>query len=267
MSPTGPIPQFGTAEYASTGETCKSCKQPISGNYYRINGLLACENCVRQVQQQMPKDSHAAYVRAVVFGIGAAVLGLVAYAGLSILLQGWQIGYMSLGVGWLVGKAMRVGSSGIGGRRYQIAAAALTYAAVSIAAVPIALYFHSERSANHQVQHPAPRTSSPQPNSGPNSAPDSQTQAPSDLVDNPPPSEPIKAPRPKKSLPGILGALLLLGLASPFLELTSPLSGIIGLVILAVGINIAWKMTAGPKLEIIGPFQDRGGSALPSAAG
>jgi hypothetical protein len=266
MSHTGPTPQFGIAEYALTGETCKSCKQPISGNYYRINGLLACESCVRQVQQQMPKDIHAAYVRAVLFGIGAAILGLVAYAGLSVLLQGWQIGYMSLGVGWLVGKAMRVGSSGIGGRRYQIVAAVLTYAAVSIAAVPIFLYFHSERSATHQAQHSAPRNSSPQPNTGSNTGSDSRSPAPSDLVDNPPPPEPIEATQPRKGLPQNLGTLVLLSLVSPFLELAS-ISGIIGLVILAVGINIAWKMTAGPKLEIIGPFQDKAGSALPTAAG
>jgi hypothetical protein len=268
MSSTGSPPQFGTAEYASTGETCKSCKQPISGgNYYRINGMLACQRCTQQVQQQMPKDTHSAYVRGVLFAIGAAVLGFILFAGF-VIITGISLGYISLAVGWLIGKGMKMGSGGIGGRRYQITAAALTYAAVSMAAIPIAI--HYSRQAAHLVQHPALKDS-PTQNTKPESQPDSSTNPPkhasSDLVDNPPPSEPTEEAKPERSLVGILGWLALLGLASPFLELSSPLSGIIGLVILAVGINIAWKMTAGPKLEIMGPFQDISPGALPTPPG
>ena len=47
------------------------------------------------------------------------------------------IGYIALAVGWLVAKAIMKGSNGIGGRRYQVAAVLLTYAAISLAAVPI----------------------------------------------------------------------------------------------------------------------------------
>jgi hypothetical protein len=45
-------------------------------------------------------------------------------------------------------------------------------------------------------------------------------------------------------------------LASPFLELTSsPGGGAIGLIILFVGLNIAWRLTAGTmKLKIEGPY-------------
>jgi hypothetical protein len=57
----------------------------------------------------------------------------------------------------------------------------------------------------------------------------------------------------------------LLGLASPFLELQNLFHGLIGLVILFVGIRIAWQLTAGPKLEVLGPFQDGSIGALPSA--
>jgi hypothetical protein len=46
-----------------------------------------------------------------------------------------------------------------------------------------------------------------------------------------------------------------MGLASPFLELQDPMHGLIGLVILFVGIQIAWKLTAGPPIpEITGPY-------------
>ena len=53
-----------------------------------------------------------------------------------------------------------------------------------------------------------------------------------------------------------VGYLAILGLASPFLELgSSPLNGLIGLVILFVGIRIAWQLTRGhPPLVVDGPF-------------
>jgi hypothetical protein len=47
------------------------------------------------------------------------------------------LGYVALAVGWLVAKAMMMGSRGVGGIRYQIAAMTLTYAAISLASVPI----------------------------------------------------------------------------------------------------------------------------------
>jgi hypothetical protein len=65
-----------------------------------------------------------------------------------------------------------------------------------------------------------------------------------------------------------LGAALIglavLGLASPFLELQDPFHGVIGLVILLVGIRIAWQLTAIPKIEILGPFASKNPAAPPA---
>jgi len=58
--------------------------------------------------------------------------------------------------------------------------------------------------------------------------------------------------RPAKAI----GVLALIGLASPFLELANPAHGIIGLIILFVGIRIAWKLTAGRQVNILGPLSD-----------
>jgi hypothetical protein len=259
MSPTGPTPQFSTAEYGSMGDICKSCKQPISGNYYRINGLLACERCAEQVRQQSPRDTHTAYVRAITLGIGAAILGFILFAGF-VIITGISLGYISLAVGFLVGKAMKLGSSGIGGRRYQIAAAALTYAAVSMAAIPIYIHYATKARAEH-VSHVQPDTAG-------SKAPQHSDDEQSEIVDNPPLDQQNFPPaKPKMNYFAALGTLAVVGLASPFLEVQqSPVNGIIGLVILLVGIRIAWQLTAGPKLEILGPFSDKPGSALPSAA-
>jgi hypothetical protein len=259
MSPTGPTPQFSTAEYTSTAETCKSCKQAISGNYYRINGMLACQRCAEQVQQQTPKDTHAAFVRAIALGSGAAILGCVLFAAFVIITE-ITLGYVSLAVGFLIGKAMKLGSGGIGGRRYQIVAAAFTYAAVSMTAIPIGIYY-----ANKGSVADAPRAQS--------GAAASQAQQRADdektgIVDNPPlERQNVPQAKPEIHYLAFVGVLAVLGLTSPFRELQmSPLNGIIGLLILLVGIRIAWQLTAGPKLEILGPFQDKPGRALPSAA-
>src|SRR5271170_4530063 len=229
MSPTGPTPQFSTAEYTSSGETCKSCKQAISGNYYRINGMLACQRCAEQVQQQTPKDTHAAYVRAVTLGIGAAILGFILFAGF-VIITGISLGYISLAVGYLIGKAMKMGSGGIGGRRYQIIAAALTYVAVSTSAIPIGIYYF-----NKAKTEPAPSAQSGSAGSKAQQHPPDDGQT--GIVDNPPlEQQNFPQPKPKINYVALIGTLAWVGLASPFMELQqSPFNGLLGLVILLVG--------------------------------
>jgi hypothetical protein len=181
-------------------------------------------------------------VRGILFGVGGASVGLILYSAFGII-TGIEIGYVALAVGWLVGTAIKKGSNGVGGRRYQIAAVALTYAAVSLSAVPIGIsYMMKERkSANTSKAAAAPSAGSV---GNPDKSSVEEESASSTL--------PVKQ---EKSLVTIAGSLLFAGLASPFLELQGGFSGIIGLVIIFVGMRIAWKMTAGPRLEILGPFQ------------
>jgi hypothetical protein len=219
------VPQFATAEYSAQpgAALCKSCGKPISGAYYRANGVPVCANCAQRIKDQMPVDSHAAFVRGICLGIGAAILGLALYVGFA-LATGWIVGFVSLAVGYIVGKAIVFGSGGAGGRRYQVAAVLLTYMAVSMAAVPIAISQHmKQKSAQQQPQ-----------------ASDSATVA----------------AKPKPSLLRALGFLTIVGLASPFLDLANPAHGVIGLIILFVGIRIAWRLTAGRAVNIVGPIND-----------
>jgi hypothetical protein len=236
-------PQFATAEYSSPGkEICKSCHQAISGSYYRINGSLACSNCTSQLKNQLPVDSHSAFVRGILFGIGGAILGMILYSAFGII-TGLVIGYLSLAVGWLVGKAIRMGSGGIGGRRYQIAAVLLTYFAVSMSAVPMGIYQsvkESKEKKSHLIASP-PSPSLP----GNSLAPDNP---------NPPSQTPQPETKPEVGIAAALLGLLFLGLASPILALENPLGGAIGIIILLVGIRIAWRLTASPQVDILGPF-------------
>lgn len=193
---------------------------------------MACLDCGQKLQNTVPQDRHSAFVNACLLGAGAAVVGMVLYAAVGAI-TGWLIGYVSLAVGWLVATAMMKASGGLGGMRYQVVAALLTYAAVSTAAVPIALW---------QQQHQKAPVAAAQSGSG--QAP--QVDASEDLSDT---------SAPPMSLAKMAGTLLIVGLASPFMELGEGFGGVIGLFILFVGIRIAWKMTAGASaLDIMGPF-------------
>jgi hypothetical protein len=236
-------PQFTTAEYSNaTSDRCPGCQQLITARYYRVNNKTVCEGCAQQLERRFPKDSHSAYVRGLLFGVVAAIVGMILYAAFTIV-TGLYVGYVSLAVGWLVGKAIMLGSKGMGGRRYQIAAVILTYAAVSIAAVPIAFSYKTKREAAHarSAQAKSQQSSS-----------DNQTGN-TDQV-------PVK---PKLSRGDILLRYLMVGLASPFLELLqSQVGGILGLIILAVGIRIAWRITAGTQsVDIQGPYE----SSIPAS--
>jgi hypothetical protein len=236
-----PSPQFGTAEYAGPGgnDHCQFCHQPVSGTYYRVNEALACPGCAEKARAEVDKDTHAAYIRGLLFGIGAAIVGMVLYATFAIT-TGLVIGYVSLAVGWMVGTAMMKGSGGVGGRRYQITAALLTYAAVSMSAVPIWIHYAREQKQTHEQQLTSEQNQQEKEF-------DRQEQAVNPNLNGPRPSPAAAVVK-----------LALLGIASPIFEIweTGPnFSWLIGIVILIVGIRIAWRITAGRPLQIYGPFQ------------
>lgn len=234
-----PTPQFGTAEYVGKtgGDHCQLCHQPIGASYYRTNDAMTCPSCADKMRGELAKDTHAAFVRAVSFGVGAALLGMILYATFAIV-TGIVIGYASLAVGWIVGKAMITGSKGIGGKRYQIVAVLLTYAAVSTAAIPVMI--------DYARKHPEQMRSSHKQNAQNTSIPDNLDEQPAASSD-----------RARPNMGVAIAQLLIWGLASPFLELfADPLSGGIGLVILFVGMRFAWRFTAGRPLAIFGPFEN-----------
>ncbi|HEY7888412.1 MAG TPA: hypothetical protein VIC29_09330 [Steroidobacteraceae bacterium] len=212
-------PQFATAEYAANipAGNCATCKKPISGAYFKIKGAPICAACTERIRAQIPRDSHGAFVRALVFGIGGASIGFALYVAFA-LATGLIIGYVSLAVGYIVGKAMHVGSRGIGGRRYQVAAVLLTYFAVSLSAVPIAI----DQSRAHHTQEQSAAAA----------------------------MQPVAPVNVGKAI----AMLALVGIASPILDLQDPVHGLIGLVILFAGLRFAWQFTAARTVNISGPY-------------
>lgn len=146
-------PQFSTAEYApqSTPQRCELCSTPLATEYYRVRGKTACASCAAAAQSGETTANSSAFVRALALGIGAAIVGLIVYAAFTIA-TGFYVGYIALGVGYLVAKAMKLGSGGIGGRPYQIAAVVLTYLSIALAEIPIGLWrFRDQFPASHLI--------------------------------------------------------------------------------------------------------------------
>ncbi|MGE5325224.1 MAG: hypothetical protein ACM3SW_20315 [Actinomycetota bacterium] len=223
------------------GAFCKACRQSVTRSFYRYGNEILCGRCADRLKREVPQDSHASFVRAMVGGLVGFAIGLALYAGF-VIATGISIGYVALVVGFLVGKAMMIGSGGVGGRRYQIAALLFTYAAVSMASIPITIHYMRKQSP------PAPAAQQKIASQDDSVAGTSQSA--------PPATNNGTRPVRKMSLGSVVGVLALIGLASPFLELSAGPSGFIGLIILFVGLRFAWKMTAGRgNTKIEGPFQ------------
>jgi hypothetical protein len=200
-------PQFSTAEYASqpTLQRCHFCSTPLVTEYYRVRGQAACAGCAAAAREGTPAGQSTAFTRALLFGIAAAIVGLAGYSAFTIATS-LYVGYVALGVGYIVAKAMKFGSGGVGGRPYQISAVTLTYLAIALAEIPIALW---------QLH--------------------------------------VKAPAGRLLIVAVQS--LPIGLISPILGLTSPVHGLINLVILFVGLQIAWRGSAATGVAVEGPFR------------
>src|SRR5674476_497773 len=100
---------------------------------------------------------------AALYGRAAALGGCMLYALVAIVLHA-EIGLIAILVGWMVGKAIRHGSYGRGGRPQQILAVALTYFAITTSYIPVILYQaarHPRRVEQRQQAQTNARPASP----------------------------------------------------------------------------------------------------------
>jgi hypothetical protein len=236
-TPLQPI-QFETAEYqgGAPSEICAACKKQILDSYYRVGAHKLCATCAGAIEKQ--KDSHSAFVSALLYGGLTALGGLLVYSMVTITTN-MNFALLAIGVGWAVGKMMRKGSRGVGGRRYQIVAALLTYAAVSVSAIPTAIFIQVKESRAKQ---------------------EAQANEGASATVRPGGEQEAKAP---PSLGAVVLTLIGLGLASPFLEMQNPVQGLIGLLIIFFGMRTAWRMMTGSALaeSLSGPFPVSSGAS------
>jgi hypothetical protein len=155
---TGSALSFERAEFesqATAGLACAFCRRPIDKQYWQINKRAACAECRGQVQREVEGSmSRARFLGALQYGVLAAAAGSVGWIVISKL-TGYEIGIVAIGIGYLVGKAVRKGAGGFGGRRYQVLAMLLTYSAIALASLP-AIFEALRQAPHHEAASAAP---------------------------------------------------------------------------------------------------------------
>jgi len=139
--------QFDEAEYTGpegSAPACAACKREIAEEYYSVNGTIFCGPCRQGIAEALEGGSGTGrFLRASLFGLGAAVAGFAIYFGVMIVTH-WQIGLISVLVGFMVGAAVRAGSRGRGGWLYQLLAVFLVYTAIVASYVSTAVFMSNE---------------------------------------------------------------------------------------------------------------------------
>ena len=226
----GPVPgdlQFERAEPlpgpdAASGPQCVACKQAIAKTYYHAQGMMVCESCAQRIQSGQQAPPALSLARAALYGGGAALAGSALYAAVSIT-TGLEIGLIAIVVGVMVGKSVRYGSHGLGGRSRQILAVLLTYFAITTSYIPVFLYEQiKNQNRGQQAETAAPKIA--------------ERQAP-------------------VSLGKVVAILLLLAAAAPFLSLGSGVGALISLFIIFIGLQRAWHLTGRSEILIMGPYE------------
>ena len=150
---------------------------------------------------------------------------------------------MAIVVGLLVGYAVRKGSNGRGGWRYQALAMFLTYTSIVSSYVPLIFKeIYEQRQTAAAGDTTATDMASPAIADSASGAATEITEVSADSTDS-------------AAEPGFVVALLLfIGIiyALPFL---AGIENIVGLIIIGIGLYEAWKLNQRVTLAISGPYQ------------
>ena len=132
MTPDEPL-QFDTAAPAgSPSANCTVCKKPVGQSYYTAGKAIVCETCKTQIETApRPRANALAILRSAVYGSGGAVLGAAVYYAVGALTH-LEIGIVAIVVGFIVGRAVQLGSGGGRGPAFQITALVLTYVGIAL---------------------------------------------------------------------------------------------------------------------------------------
>jgi hypothetical protein len=234
----------------SDGLACAVCGTALRTQYFHVAEQPTCATCkeaVARANQEATAKSRRAGIlaRAFAFGLAAAVAGAILYYAV-IAITGWEIGLVAIVIGFMVGFAVRKGSGGAGGRRYQLVAVVLTYFAVGLAYAPLAFKSFGEGGGakadavadSASVTSAVARDAAATTDTAGLTAGGAQANA---------------------ATPGFMVALgftFLFIFALPVMYVAGSMpSGLISAIIILFGMQQAWKMTAKVDVPISGPYK------------
>lgn len=251
MADTGSVLQFERADYAEAqpeASPCALCRHPLGEEYWKWQRAVFCTACRPNWAAKLAEtQSLRTTVRAGLAGAGAALLCGVGYA-VFVAVTNFQLALVTIGIAYVIGRAIRKASGNVGGLRFQILAVVLTYVASTMGYAPGLMRALSEQMEERPV---AAAVSAREASSAtPQNAQDQSSAAPT--TPTPVPHSGGRAKPPLGALLYLCFVLFTIMLEAPFLELsTAPL----GVVIIGIGLWQAWKITRGVPLQINGPYR------------
>lgn len=124
--------QFEKAEYSGPSPVgnCANCGKPIENTYWHANGMNVCADCADLLSKTQQSPSKRLLTKGALYALGAAICCSFVYAAI-VIITNYDLALIAIAVGWLVGRATRIGTGGIGGRAVQIIAVVATYISIS----------------------------------------------------------------------------------------------------------------------------------------
>jgi hypothetical protein len=222
--------QFDKVELAThEARGCKRCRRVLHDEYFEAAGNILCGPCAEALG---PKGGTALdFWRALGYGSGAALLGTIMWF-VIIKVFHWELGIVAIAVGLFVGLAVRRGSLGRGGPKYQALAMALTYLSITTSYVPLVVQGIAEAARHEKSVKPLSQS------------------------DEAPSEQPAPAARETKEPPtaaqwGFFIVMVFgLAFAYPFL---AGIKNVIGIFIIGIALYEAWKINR--LVPITGPFR------------
>ena len=267
-SPVEPAPLAGTAppaeppidfEHAEFGAgrgaadakhlACGLCQREIHTEYWQSLGKILCDSCREMVRRAASEARGGASLgKAFLVGGGAALatgIGYAVFVGLTHI----QFALVTIGIGWLIGRAIQKVTRGFGSVRHQVLAVALTYFASSMGYLPAIFKAMSDH-------HPTTEQQA----SGAADTPVAPSDTPAAPAGTPaPPADTQTAPPAEHGLAGSLAILAVLltalTLAAPVLDVMNGLNGVLGALIIFFGLRTAWRTAKGIEATFTGPHR------------
>ena len=235
---TTEVPKFDVVDAVTPVGTapCAECRGPIVDTYFEADDGVICVTCEARIAATRASDDAGSFGRALLFGIASAVAAAAIYFA-ALTATGREITAIVLLVGFIVGKAVRVGSRSRGGRRFQWLALSLTYLAIAATYVPFVMKGFS----------PASRTSSIE-------LLPATTNGGAFLVVNPVATAPAPPPASLGKAAVDYSGLLLLAVVAPILE---GMRHVFTLLLIAAAMFLAWRMNRRAAMTIVGPYRVR----------
>jgi hypothetical protein len=244
---------------ATFGVSCSRCQRRMTQSYFTLSDKPYCGDCKAGIEQVVVRGRRpAAFFKAMLFGTGAAVAGAIVYYGVLAVLE-LEIAIVAILIGYMVGYAIRRAVPS-GGRRYQIMGAALTYLAVGLAYMPIAI--KGARDSDKTVASANAKSSAPHDTTRVADSATSTTNSAAARTDSG--DTPEKEAKRRRSFLMASGLLIGFALALPILVVVGSMpSGLISVLIIGLGMRQAWRMTAAANLAFLGPLKVSAPPGLP----